>query len=124
MELSVSSILWNSKTLMVCGIVVFCQREVFGGKARQCFAVLVCDRNSLDDELRTDLQGEGRLLSVALQRKSKERTDSRSAKRTAIAPPRQEGWRDIKKKREASFDGADGVVWSRNSWTTPPRLRD
>ena len=25
---------------------------------------------------------------------------------------------------EASFDGADGVVWSRNSWATPPRLRE
>ena len=28
------------------------------------------------------------------------------------------------KYREASSDGADGVVWSRNSWTTPPRLRE
>ena len=41
------------------------------------------------------------------------------------SPPQQEeGGRDIKKSSEASFDGADGVVWSRNSWTTPPRLHE
>ena len=35
-----------------------------------------------------------------------------------------------RRRSEATFSGADGVVWSRNSWTTPPiltglmRLRD
>ncbi len=29
-----------------------------------------------------------------------------------------------RRSSEASFDGADGVVWSRNSWATPPRLRE
>jgi hypothetical protein len=29
-----------------------------------------------------------------------------------------------RRSREASFDGADGVVWLRNLWTTPPRLRE
>ena len=29
-----------------------------------------------------------------------------------------------RRSSEASFDGADGVVWSRNSWTTPPRLHE
>jgi hypothetical protein len=28
------------------------------------------------------------------------------------------------RSREATTDGADGVVWSRDSWTTPPRLRE
>jgi len=37
----------------------------------------------------------------------------------------EEGWpRHKEKYREASSDGADGVVWSRNFWTTPPRLRE
>ena len=30
----------------------------------------------------------------------------------------------LRRSGEASFDGADGVVWSRNSWATPPRLRE
>ena len=29
-----------------------------------------------------------------------------------------------RRSSEASFNGADGVVWSRNSWTTPPRLHE
>ena len=29
-----------------------------------------------------------------------------------------------RRSSEASFDGADGVVWPGNSWTTPPRLRE
>jgi hypothetical protein len=29
-----------------------------------------------------------------------------------------------RRSSEASFEGADGVVWSRNSWTTPPRLHE
>ena len=48
-------------------------------------------------------------------------------RRSASSPPQQakEGWpRHQEKLREASFDGADGVVWSRDSWTTPPRLRE
>ena len=30
----------------------------------------------------------------------------------------------FKKSREASLVRADGVVWSRNSWATPPHLRE
>ena len=29
-----------------------------------------------------------------------------------------------RRSSEATFNGADGVVWSRNSWTTPPRLHE
>src|SRR4026209_1672808 len=29
-----------------------------------------------------------------------------------------------RRSREASFNGADGVVWPRNFWTTLPRLRE
>src|SRR5574342_740383 len=29
-----------------------------------------------------------------------------------------------RRSSEASFDGADGVVWSENLWITPPRLRE
>jgi hypothetical protein len=29
-----------------------------------------------------------------------------------------------RRSSEASFDGAAGVVWSRNSWATPPRLHE
>jgi len=50
-------------------------------------------------------------------------------KLTAIAPPGQEGWtRHQEKYREATFDGADGVVVQvqRDSvgLGPPPRLRD
>jgi hypothetical protein len=44
------------------------------------------------------------------------------------SPPQpRRGGRDIKKKRAATSDGADGVVWSKDMCdflTTPPRLRD
>ena len=30
----------------------------------------------------------------------------------------------LRRSSEASFDGADGVVWSRNPLTTPPRLHE
>ncbi len=30
----------------------------------------------------------------------------------------------LRRSSEATFNGADGVVWSRNSWTTPPRPRE
>ena len=30
----------------------------------------------------------------------------------------------LRRSSEATFNGADGVVWSRNSWTTPPRLHE
>ena len=29
-----------------------------------------------------------------------------------------------RRSSEATFNGADGVVWSRNYWTTPPRLHE
>jgi hypothetical protein len=29
-----------------------------------------------------------------------------------------------RRSSEATSNGADGVVWSRNSWTTPPRLHE
>ena len=69
-------------------IVVFCQREVFGGKARQGFAVLISDRNSLDDELRTDLQGEGRLL--LLRCSGNRKNEQKEARSSPPQPTRQQ----------------------------------
>ena len=58
-----------------------------------------------------------------------ERTRTNEASRLflIVQPPLlllRRGGRDIKKSSEASFDGADRVVWSRDSRTTPPRLHE
>jgi hypothetical protein len=43
---------------------------------------------------------------------------------TAV-PQQEEGWpRHQEEAAKPPLNGADGVVWSRNSWTTPPRLHE